>query len=267
MSYHIDLTIPTTAYLFGFLQADGHLSQETRNRGKVRVEIQRGDVELLEQLKGVLPVYSSITTRTRDTNFKVASETATWTLYDQDIRASLNALGLPYGKKSKVVDVPSAPFSEPDYFRGVLDADGSIGFTAGGFPFVSWCTVSPAWGQAIAAFVERVTGKRKSCNPNARDSAYNIASFKEDAQALTGFLYYDGCISLRRKWLASREVLAWQRPSTMRKVTWERRGWTPEEDAFVLAHAVQESVEHLGRTERGVRVRLSRLRAAEMQRA
>lgn len=259
MSYVIDLTIPEMAYAFGFLQADGHLAQYSRNRGRLSVEIKKEDSPLLKVLQTLFSVYSSITFRKRDTNFKDGAESACWKLCDRGVRESLHALGLPYGRKSKIVGLPNTPFSERDYFRGILDADGSLGITGLGYPFVSWCTASPVWSKAISTYIEFVTGKPKNIHLNKRDGVYNIASFKEEAQDLAANLYYDGCLALPRKWMKSREVLQWIRPMTMQRVTWERRRWSPDEDVFILNNSVQKSVAHLHRTERGIRIRLLRI--------
>lgn len=257
---HLDLQVPELAYLFGFLQADGSLSKATRNRGRVTVELCLRDVEVLERFKDLLPVYSSITFRQRNTNFKKDYKTASWRLYDRDLREVLSALGLPYGKKSDVVAPPSHPFAKADYFRGFFDGDGSVGLTAQGWPFVSLPTSSSRMAAAFEAFWFGITGKHKRSEPNTRDAMYNLAVFKEDAQAIAREMYYPGCLALTRKMAAAEKMLRWVRPASMRKVTWERRRWTSEENAFVLGHAVQESVYTLGRTERSIRVQLCRLR-------
>ncbi len=260
---HLTLTTPEHAYLFGFLQADGHLSQGTRNRGKARIELHARDAAILTSFKALLPTPSSVTFRERDTNFKKGSQSAIWTLCDQDLRASLHALGLPYGKKSEKVEPPRPPFSEADYFRGFVDGDGSLGLTGAGFPFLSLATKSFALTQAFLGLVVRVTGKVKTSTPNTRDRMHNICVFKEDAQALARFLYYPGSLCLARKNRKAQQVLAWVRPATMAQVTWERRRWTSEEDQVVLGMSVLEAAKKLRRTEHSVRVRLSRLRCKE----
>ncbi len=65
----LDLTRPEHAYLFGFLQCDGHLSKSARNRGRLSVELSVRDVALLERFQELVPYPTSITTRTRGTNF------------------------------------------------------------------------------------------------------------------------------------------------------------------------------------------------------
>jgi len=48
-SNSLDLTIPEHAYMFGFIQADGHLYQTTRNRGKLQIELKESDGCILEK--------------------------------------------------------------------------------------------------------------------------------------------------------------------------------------------------------------------------
>jgi hypothetical protein len=261
MSVTFDLTMPDLAYMFGFLQADGHLSQRGIGlKGQLQVEIQAQDRVVLEAFQRLVPAYSAISVRTRNTNFKQEAESATWKVYDHETRQALNLLGLPYGKKSLTVSPPSVPFSEVDYFRGILDADGAIGVSTGGLPFVTWCTKSPAWSRAILDFIQHTTGLEKVCNPNKRDNCYNISVFREPAQILARTLYYEGCLALPRKVLKARKVDEWVRPETMRKVTWEKRKWTAAEDAFILDHSVEEAMFVLGRTAQSIGMRRHRMR-------
>lgn len=260
MGHPFTLTTPEHAYLFGFLQADGHLSKDTRNRGKARIELAVGDRAILRKFQALLPVPTSVTFRERDTNFKKGSRSAIWTLCDLDLRTTLNQLGLPYGSKSSLVAPPSTHFSEADYFRGIVDGDGSLGLTGAGFPFLSLTTKSQPLAQAFLDLILRITGKAKTTTPNTRDRIYTPCVFKEMAQEVSAFLYYPGCLCLTRKARRATQVASWTRPKAMTRVTWERRAWSSEEDALVSGMPVQEAVKRLGRTERSVRVRASRLR-------
>ncbi|MFF7885933.1 hypothetical protein ACH40F_30140 [Streptomyces sp. NPDC020794] len=127
----MDLEIPEYAYMFGFLQADGHLSPQSRQRGRLTVEINVRDIDLLRKFQGLTPYKSSITERTRSTNFAETSHTALWSLYSLEARTKLNQLGLPYGRKSKTITPPRVVFSRRDYLRGFIDADGSVSYTQG----------------------------------------------------------------------------------------------------------------------------------------
>jgi hypothetical protein len=257
-AFSFDLEDSNQAYLFGFLQADGHLYQNTRNRGKVAIEISAKDIDLLHEFSRLIPFYSSVRTRTRCTNFSGEQMSACWTVYDRRFRQSLLNLGFPAGKKSYIATVPNAKVSKVDYFRGLIDADGSLGMTANGFPFLALVTASEFLANAFAGFIFEVTGKSKRVARNARDKIYNITVFKEDAQSLAAKLYYDGCLALARKVLKAKDVMRWQRPMNMRRVL-QKKTWLLSEDQFVMSHDLKESVAALSRTERSIRMRLWRL--------
>ena len=65
----LDVTKPHQAYMYGFIQTDGHMSKETRDRGRVTVEVSEQDRGVLETFATLIPYHSNISTRTRTTNF------------------------------------------------------------------------------------------------------------------------------------------------------------------------------------------------------
>ncbi len=176
----MDLTVPEYAYMFGFLQADGHLQQGVGQKGKLSVEINARDIGLLHKFQKLTPYYSSITERTRSTNFTATAHTAVWTVCSLEARTLLNALGLPYGRKSKVISPPRCTFSHHDYLRGIIDADGSVGRTSKGFPFISLTTASTAIGAYLCFYAGKITGAERSLKRNARDDIYNILLHKRE---------------------------------------------------------------------------------------
>jgi hypothetical protein len=258
--YSLDLTDPYQAYMFGFIQADGHLYQTTRNRGKLQLEVQVADELILERFAALIPFTSSIVRRTRRTNFAAVHSSAMLRVYDKKFRDALVSAGMERGKKATSISVPSRSFSKVDYFRGVVDADGSLGLTGSGFPFVSLVTSSSLLADAYLRFLCEVTGQVKTSARNKRDGVFNIVVYKEDAQVLATTLYYDSCLALTRKKEAASLVLSWTRPKEMRKVDFARRSWTSEEDSYILGHTVDESAESLGRTRQSIKMRLWRLR-------
>jgi hypothetical protein len=262
MVYDIDLTKPKFAYLFGLLQTDGTLKSNTRNRGCLSVELKVEDRAILESLQELITVYSSIRERTRDTNFKKNYTSAIWSVCDYDFRTALNNIGLPYGKKSETINIPTVTFSEIDYWRGILDGDGSLGLTKtkNKIPFLSLVTSSELLANAYVEFLFKRTGYRKEINPNKRDGVYNICILNEDAQLLTNEIYYPRCLCIDRKYKSAELVKSWVRPNDMVKRTWEVRKWTPEEDIVALNLSTKDAAEKLGRTEKSVSVRAYRLR-------
>lgn len=253
---------PFYAYLFGFAQTDGHLYEQSRNRGKLSIEISKQDEEILENFKRLLPFNSSIRHRIRTTNFGTNYESVVWTVCDKQFRDCLKDWGFPVGKKSEIIKTPCVVYSQADYFRGIIDGDGSLGLTANGFPFVSLVTSSPQIVGEYMNFIKRITGKVKTSLPNSRDKIHNIAIYKEDAQQLVRQIYYKNCLALPRKLRKAEEVLAWQRPSTMKRIL-NKKFWTVEEDNFIFANSIEISMKALDRSRSSIEMRLWRLKKSD----
>lgn len=260
----MDLTLPEYAYMFGFLQADGHLHQGPGRKGRLSLEISARDIDLLRRFQELTPYYSSISGRTRSTNFAETSHTAVWTLCSLKARTLINELGLPYGSKSKDIHPPRSEVSHRDYLRGLIDADGSVGYTSKGFPFVSLTTASTAIGTYLCRYAKGITGAERAIKRNARDNIYNVLYMMELAQKLAAHLYYPGCLSLERKRSAADSLVTWRRPGNMRAAHTQRR-WTDAEDRVLLKlNSPKLAAQALGRTAQSCNLRLWRLRTGQV---
>lgn len=198
-----DLRNPACAYVFGFMQADGHHYAGTGRKGRVMVEIKATDVAVLR--------------------------------------------------------APSVAFSHRDYLRGIWDADGSVGFTGTGMPFLSVVTASPELANFVCSEIKRVTGASRTAKPNRRDGVMNLMLGNDPAAEFARWLYADAAIALDRKRDAALAVAAWTRPESMRARSSHRR-WTDAEDAVVLRIPVREAAILLNRSESSVNIRRWRLR-------
>ncbi len=257
---NLTLENPFYAYLFGLIQTDGHLYQNSRNRGRLSIEVGRRDEELLTELQNRLPFHSKITARIRRTNFSSEYASIIWSVFDKRFRDFLMENGLPSGGKSRIISIPVDNFSRIDYFRGLIDGDGSLGLTAQGFPFLSFITASPTIAVEYLSFLKSITGKEKTSTANLRDNVFNIAIYKEDAQKIAQILYYKNCLALPRKIEKAKTVLNWQRPITMKKVE-GRKFWKTVEDDFILKHSIEEAMEKLDRSRNSIEMRLWRLKS------
>lgn len=255
----LELTNPAHAYMFGFIQTDGHLSEGSRNRGKVTIELKIEDKTILEQFASMLPYHTNLYTRKRVSNFSTSFESAILQVFNKNFRDELLEYGMVYGKKSNVIAPPQCNFSRIDYFRGIIDGDGSLGITAGQFPFLSLVTASESLASAFKSFIKEVTGKDKNTSRNSRDGVYNICIYKEDAQVIVATLYYEDCIALPRKKRIALEILAWKRPFNMRRIDFDKKRWSHEEDSYILNHTIEEASAALERTAKSIKVRLWRL--------
>lgn len=263
-SHYLELLRPEHAYLFGFIQADGHLYQNPKlpNKGKLQIELSARDVDILQKFNAIIPVKTSIKSRVRTTNFSNGElkQTYTMTACDMAFRQELEALGIPHGRKSNTIAPPAVPFSEADYYRGIIDGDGSLGITAGNLPFVSLVTTSDQLMSGYLSFIKKSTGCTITANRNKRDGVYNIMITREGAQALAKVLYYEGCLALDRKIHKSVEVTGWVRPENSLKREFEMKKWSKEEDTYILLHPLNDSCHVLKRTPQSISMRLWRLK-------
>ncbi|MFD7980304.1 hypothetical protein [Streptomyces sp. NPDC059071] len=259
----MDLENPDYAYMFGFLQADGHLAQGPGRKGKLSVEINARDMHLLHEFQRLTPYYSSIRERVRTTNFAEQHHSATWTLCSLEARTIVNQLGIPYGKKSRAVRPPRVEFSRPDYIRGVIDADGSLGWTADGIPFLSFTSASTAMAAYVCHYAKKITGSERIPSRNARDQVYVVTYFKEQAQQLAKHLYYPGSLALEHKKANAAAIQTWVRPANMRFAP-PRRRWTESDDCELLRlNDPAAAAIALDRTEQSCAMRLWRLRTGQ----
>ena len=209
-----DLNIPINSYIFGFLQSDGHLASHKKSglkKGKLNIELSFKDKDILLLIQKHACVETSFSSRTRDTNFKENYKSCKLSFYSTEFREALHKLGMPIGKKSAVIAPPKSEYSEIDYWRGIIDGDGSLGFTKGGWPFISLNTSSDKLAIAYKNFILKITGRINNSNRNKRDNTYNIVETRELSQLICKKLYYNGCIGMKRKDKAANKISKWKR--------------------------------------------------------
>lgn len=244
------------SYLYGLIVTDGCIYlQKGSNKGKVTIELQRGDEPLLLELCKHVPS-ARISRRTRDTNFKDGCESSTFAESNGWFRGRLFAQGMMMRNKSIVGAPPNGRYVESAFWRGVFDGNGSNGMTSMNKPFISLTTKSEPLKEALCDLLEREFGIKKNVNRNKRDGVYNIMLSNEHAIEFMDYLYDGATIWLERKHDKYLECKQWKREPS---VPGGRR-WTPDEDAYVIEHSVKESVEHLGRTYNSVYQRKAKLK-------
>jgi hypothetical protein len=257
---HLDLTLADHAYFFGFAQTDGSHYAGTRQRGRLTIELSQRDEAVLHSFAALFDVYSRVSYRERVTNFG-KHRAAVWTLCDLGFRQELTELGLPAGPKAATVAPPATAFSVRDYLRGLIDGDGSVGFTRTGRPFISFVTASQPLAEFFCAQSLAVVGAYRTPTRNTRDGVFNPVVAGDPAAELAAWLYPDGCLALERKRESAALVAAWKRPAGMRArpIAGPRR-WTADEDADVFTGSIREAAARLGRSEGAVNIRRCRLR-------
>jgi hypothetical protein len=260
-----DVAHPDVAYVIGLLQTDGTHSGSLDGKGRVSLELAVRDEKILARISSLLPCYSSIGHRTRTTNFADKYETAILRFYDQATRRSAAAAGILVGRKSDRIVPPTGPLAVPDYLRGLLDGDGSVGFTRKGEPFVSLVTASPVIARFFCDTIRDVCGVVRTARPNKRDGVYNILVLNLAAASLADWVWYaPDVLGIERKSVAARQVAVWVPPADKAaRYQVVRKPWTESDDLIVLTHPQAEAARMLGRSISSVSVRKWRLRAAE----
>lgn len=264
---HLDLRLPAHAYFFGFAQTDGSLSSGPGQRGHFSIELSVRDEAVLHSFATLFDVHSRVSCRERTTNFG-PHRSAVWSVSDLAFRRELVDLGLPSGHKATTVAPPVCPVSLPDYVRGLVDGDGSVGFTRTGRPFVGFVTASRPLAEFFCAQALAVAGAHRVPRRNARDGVFNLMVAGDPAAPFAAWLYPAGCLALSRKRESATRVASWTRPVGMRArpVSGARR-WTAAEDAIVFTGSIREVASRLGRSERSVNMRRFRLRKAGLVQA
>ena len=258
LNWKLNLNLPEHAYLFGFIQTDGSLQQNTYNRGKLTIELNIKDSDILYKFGKIIPFSYNISERIRDTNFKNNHHSIQLTVYHLNFRNELVKNGIPYGKKSEIIE-PPINCSKQDYYRGIIDGDGSLGFTKKNVPFVSLVTSSEKLTIGYSKLIFDLTGKEKVLTRNKRDNIYNIVLYNEDAQKLVEYLYYENCLCLKRKYESVINILKWERPLNIKRVP-HLKFWDEEQDQIVLTYPIEEAAKILHRSLASVKTRSWRLK-------
>jgi hypothetical protein len=262
----IDPMIPSHAYFIGFVMGDGHMRINNSlgcHKSRIQIEIDRRDIKILESFESIFP---EATIGKRNRTVIVNGRTYTrdyckFSIHRIAFTERLNKLGIPYGRKGDIVSTPTEPYSDVDFWRGVVDANGSLGLTGTGIPFIALVTASDSLADGYKDFIKNVTGFRPETNRNDRDDIYNIAVFKEKAQLLINSLYYRNCLCLDRKLDKAREAILWKRPKDM-IVVGTCFNWTKDAEEYLISHSIRETMSFLGVGYNSVVTKRTKLRKA-----
>jgi len=259
------LTPEQRCYFIGFMQGDGSMCKNTRNRGRLSCEINFKDVDLLDKFEKLFNIYLYVGRRERSrvTNFKSIT-TSIFNICSKEFRDEINFF-IPYGKKSEIVRPPFLLEDKNAYLRGFLDADGSLGFTVKNRPFLSFCTKSDYIKEFILNDIKQECGIEKIINRNKRDNIYNIVLYNESAVDYLNVLYQGATLYLDRKYFKYLEILKWKRPEDERKRVWVNKKWLEWEDKVVLDEniSLSDKCKLLNRTDKSVNIRIWRLNKHE----
>ncbi|SRR5258708_7557773 len=221
---------PIESYILGFIQTDGSFSGDS-----IQIEISIKDIDILFKIKQNLNLNGNISTRIRDTNFKKNAESATLSINKSIFLDKIKCL-VPVGKKSQLIEAPkNISYSERDYWRGVIDGDGSLGIKkSNGNVFISLNTSSDKLYNDYISYLNKNINFIPKVSRNKRDNTYNIVLLNINCISLVKLLYSNNDISLYRKQELANKIIIYDLYSIP-------TSFSKEEDRIIFSHSNEES--------------------------
>lgn len=194
---------PESAYIFGFIAADGHLFYESgkENKNALQFEIADYDSDILEKIKKVLQFEGPICYTKRNT--------VKLQLSNKKIINDLIEKGMPKENKTSLL---SKPIDLPDhlvkhYIRGLFDGDGSVyqnGATDIRYQLLGTLKLLTFVKEKLPCDCSNITIRNR-----AGDGA-NVHCFQtghRKAKIILNWMYKDSTIHLDRKYNKYKEIL------------------------------------------------------------
>lgn len=178
-----------SAYVFGFVAADGYV--ECGNRNFLQIELQYQDCCILEQIKQTMQYEGSIAYPTRGTVKLYIS--------NRKLVEDIIALGMPANDKTFVMKYPkSLPDNMlPHFLRGLLDGDGSVVKHNNKARVVFLGTEA-----LLRAIKSKIRISNKIIHKGNKDRGVDQLSISgKKAHAILSWLYTDANMYLERKFI------------------------------------------------------------------
>lgn len=232
-----DMNIKLYSYLFGLLGTDGTVYYNSNKTHISGYHLELIDKDILDKIALLIPNCTQ-SERIRDTNFKKNYHSYLLTITDKEFAHWTEINGMPLQDKTNNITPPLNEYSESDFWRGVIDGDGSIGMKkVEQQPFISLVTRSESLKNSYADYIYRLTGFKPTCNRNKRDGVFNLTLHGEKALIIANALYNNANIYIDRKYQNYLQIKDWKKKS-MKGVV--RKKWSAQEEADLLLMSNEE---------------------------
>ena len=198
-----NITIEDFSYILGLFYADANITQKG-NCKTVNYEISIQDKDIIEKLLKIIPD-SYVSERIRNTNFKQNYKSISLHTSNKDFINMLIENGYPLKDKACLISIPKKEYSERDFWRGIIDGDGSFGIRKTGC-YISLVTKSSELKESFIKYVFKITGKKIISNKNKRDDIYNVGVCVDFAYKLIKNLYSNSELYIKRKYIKFKEI-------------------------------------------------------------
>ena len=248
-------TIKLYSYLYGLFGTDGWI--RFNNKKEIyELNIELIDKPILEKIKKELN-NCSLSERKRDTNFKKNHISYIIRCRDKNFIEWIKNNNFPMQDKTNTISIPNN-YSESDFWRGIIDGDGSIGLKRiENQPFISLTTKSESLKQNFCNYIEKLTNFRPNINRNKRDNIYNITLHGEKALIILNNIYTDANIYIDRKYESYLSIKDWKKQDKKIK----RVKWTEEEEQFLKENSIENFLEkYPNRTRLAIKGKIQKLK-------
>lgn len=187
-----DTWSPAMAYCLGFMLTDGCVSNNN-----IMLSVQERDVEILEYFKKSMESEHPIRIKPHGkTGYgaNTGQNSALMTIGSMKLCESLKTLGVVPNKTFITKFNQEVPDEfMPDYFRGIVDGDGSIWANGNRAISIEIFSASQSFIEEMRNFIGYGSVRKK------KNTVFGWRVYCQKAIRFRDYIYYDGCFALARK--------------------------------------------------------------------
>lgn len=192
---------PTKAYFLGLMFTDGNVSYDTEGIRApfIRIGLAEYDSDILIKFKKELRIQTDFCISDRPNK---KTPICNLGIRNKKMANDLSKYGIVSNKTEftsslPLNDIPSQYHT--DFFRGIIDGDGSI-YKSGGGWHLNVCGHKESLIKEIYELGCSISNQEANCKPTLYDNVYRITWNGDKAKKLLSTIYYDNCCSLSRKY-------------------------------------------------------------------
>lgn len=205
------------AYILGLLFTDGSIGVRKGKPSSMKIELQIGDIAILEKIKEVMKIDSKLTISTHKNRSGSTTKSATLSVHNQKLVSDLAKYGVVPRKTYVTKHLPDIPKQyRKDFMRGLIDGDGSI-YSTQCFnkkyqkyyrkKVIYFCSLHESICEDFRIWLKEILQKDNVPRVSIeKDSCRITLSGTNDVRKVAAFLYKDSHISLARKYKLAKNI-------------------------------------------------------------